>query len=160
MTYAPLREHDCPPVTDGANAVILAAAGVAERWAARPAWIRGIDHRIDIQRIAARSLTTSDSAAEAGRRAGVGADRIDVAELHAPYTHQEILLRAALGLGESVTVNPSGGALCANPFMAAGLARFAEAAERIFAGAADRAVAHCTSGPCLQQNLVAVLEGV
>jgi hypothetical protein len=43
--------------------------------------------------------------------------------------------------------------------MAAGLARFAEAAERIIAGSADRTVAHCTSGPCLQQNLVAVLEG-
>ncbi len=26
-------------------------------------------------------------------------------------------------------------------------------------GTADRGVAHATSGPCLQQNLVAVLEG-
>jgi hypothetical protein len=43
--------------------------------------------------------------------------------------------------------------------MAAGLFRFVEAADRIHAGTADRAVAHCTSGPMLQQNLVAVLEG-
>jgi hypothetical protein len=43
--------------------------------------------------------------------------------------------------------------------MAAGLVRFAEAADRVHAGSADRAVAHSTSGPCLQQNLVAVLEG-
>ncbi|MGD0883059.1 MAG: lipid-transfer protein, partial [Acidimicrobiales bacterium] len=34
-----------------------------------------------------------------------------------------------------------------------------EAASRIAAGHADRAVAHATSGPCLQQNLVCVLEG-
>jgi hypothetical protein len=26
-------------------------------------------------------------------------------------------------------------------------------------GGADRALAHATSGPCLQQNLVCVLEG-
>ena len=155
----PLREHDCPPVTDGANAVILAAGDVARSWCDRPAWIRGIDHRIDTQRLGARSLTESRSTAEAGRRAGVGADKVDVAELHAPYSHQELLLRTALGLDGETVVNPSGGALCANPQMAAGLARFIEAAHRVTAGSADRAVAHATSGPCLQQNLVAVLEG-
>ena len=42
--------------------------------------------------------------------------------------------------------------------MAAGLARFGEAARRIIAGEADRALAHATSGPCLQQNLVARSE--
>jgi acetyl-CoA acetyltransferase len=159
LTYAPLREHDCPPVTDGANAVILAAGDLARSWAQRPAWIRGLDHRIDTQRLGARDLTLSASAAEAGRRAGVGADRIDVAELHAPYTHQELLLRSALGLGDATLINPSGGALCANPQMAAGLARFAEAADRVLDGRADRVLAHCTSGPCLQQNLVCVMEG-
>jgi acetyl-CoA acetyltransferase len=59
-----------------------------------------------------------------------------------------------------VSVNPSGGALAANPMMSAGLIRIGEAAQRIWSGEADRAVAHATSGPCLQQNLVAVLEGV
>jgi hypothetical protein len=43
--------------------------------------------------------------------------------------------------------------------MAAGLVRFGEAAKRIIDGTANRAVAHATSGPCLQQNLVCVLEG-
>ena len=76
-----------------------------------------------------------------------------------PFTHQELLVRQAMGLGDDVAVNPSGGALCANPIMAAGLVRFGEAANRIIAGQANRAVAHATSGPCLQQNLVAVLEG-
>lgn len=43
--------------------------------------------------------------------------------------------------------------------MAAGLIRIGEAAARIHRGASRRVVAHATSGPCLQQNLVAVLEG-
>jgi acetyl-CoA acetyltransferase len=82
-----------------------------------------------------------------------------VAELHAPFTHQEVLLRDALGLGDGVALNPSGGPLAANPIMAAGLIRIGEAAGRIRRGEAQRAVAHATSGPCLQQNLVCVLEG-
>ncbi len=43
--------------------------------------------------------------------------------------------------------------------MAAGLTRMGEAANRISSGEANRAVTHATSGPCLQQNLVCVLEG-
>ncbi|MDG4862597.1 lipid-transfer protein, partial [Streptomyces sp. T-3] len=84
---------------------------------------------------------------------------VDTAELHAPFTSQEVVLRKALKLGDDVAVNPSGGALAANPVMAAGLLRIGEAAARIHRGESDRALAHATSGPCLQQNLVAVLEG-
>ena len=41
--------------------------------------------------------------------------------------------------------------------MAAGLIRIGEAASRIADGRnGDRAVAHATQGPCLQQNLVCV----
>ena len=83
---------------------------------------------------------------------------VDVAELHAPFTHQELILREALGLADGVDVNPSGGALAANLMMAAGLTRVGEAAQRIIDGRAGRAVAHATSGPCLQQNLVCVLD--
>ena len=106
-----------------------------------------------------RDLTVSSSTRIAGERAGVGRSTVDLAELHAPFTHQEAILREALGLGAGVKVNPSGGALTANPMMAAGLARIGEAASRIWDGNARRAVAHATSGPCLQQNLVCVLEG-
>jgi acetyl-CoA acetyltransferase len=158
---APLRAHDCGQPADGAVAVVLAADDIARSLCDRPAWIRGIDHRIDTQRAGARSMTTSESTARAAAVAGVGNDKVDVAELYAPFSHQELLLVAAMGLDPSkTTINPSGGALPANPQMAAGLFRFAEAADRIHAGTADRAVAHSTSGPMLQQNLVAVLEGV
>jgi acetyl-CoA acetyltransferase len=161
---APLRRHDCPPITDGAAAVILAAGDAARRLSPRPAWIRGIDHRIETHSLGSRNLATSPSTVVAAREAGVvdgggTAGGIDVAELHAPFTHQELILRSAVGLGEEVAVNPSGGALAANAVMVAGLVRIGEAASRIWSGEADRVLAHATSGPCLQQNLVCVLEG-
>ena len=156
---APLRAHDCAPICDGAVAVVLAAGDRARKACKRPVWIRGIDHRIEPHALGMRDLTVSSSTRIAGEKAGVARSAVDLAELHAPFTHQEAILREALGLGAGVKVNPSGGALTANPMMAAGLARIGEAASRIWDGSARRAVAHATSGPCLQQNLVCVLEG-
>jgi len=69
------------------------------------------------------------------------------------------VLRRALGLAENVKVNPSGGPLSANPLMAVGISRFAEAARQIAEQGAHRAIAHASSGQALQQNMVAVLEG-
>jgi acetyl-CoA acetyltransferase len=156
---SPLRRSDCPPISDGAAAVVLAAGDRARELCQRPAWIRGIDHRIEPHALGVRDLTSSPSTRTAGERAAVGARAVDVAELHAPFSHQELILREALGLGDGVDVNPSGGPLAANPVMAAGLLRIGEAAARCMDGSAGRAVAHATSGPCLQQNLVCVLEG-
>lgn len=155
----PLRTGDCPPVGDGAAAVILAAGDTARRLCARPAWIRGIDHRVEAHGLGVRELTESPSTRLAAEHAGLFGRPVDTAELHAPFTSQEVVLRKALRLDDTVTVNPSGGALAANPVMAAGLIRLGEAAARIHRGESDRALAHATSGPCLQQNLVAVLEG-
>jgi acetyl-CoA acetyltransferase len=155
----PLRRHDCPPVGDGAAAVVLAAGDTARGLCRRPAWIRGMDHRVEAHSLGVRDLTRSPSTRLAAERAGAFDAPVDTAELHAPFTSQEVILRRELRLGEEVSVNPSGGALAANPMMAAGLIRVGEAAARIHRGASDRALAHATSGPCLQQNLVAVLEG-
>ncbi|MDQ4084267.1 MAG: lipid-transfer protein, partial [Actinomycetota bacterium] len=102
--------------------------------------------------------STAKAAAAAGLNGG-GVDHIDTAELYAPFSHQEIVLRRELGLGDDVDVNPSGGPLCANPMFAGGLVRVGEAARRIHSGRAGRALAHATSGPALQQNLVCVMEG-
>jgi acetyl-CoA acetyltransferase len=153
----PLRRHDCPPISDGACAVVLAAGDRARQWSDRPAWIRGIDHRIDSHNLGARDLCRAPSIALAAERAGATGG-FDVAELHAPFTHQEVIARRELGLGDDVAVNLSGGPLAANPVMAAGLLRLGEVATRITAGEADRGVAHATSGQLLQQNLVCVLE--
>jgi acetyl-CoA acetyltransferase len=153
----PLRAHDCAPVGDGAAAVILAAGDRARDLCERPAWITGFEHRIDSGCLGARDLTQVPSAASAGRAAGAAV--VDVAELHAPFTHQEIALACALELGPDVVINPSGGALCGNPMFAAGLARIGLAAREITSGRAGRALGHATSGPALQQNLVCVMEG-
>ena len=124
----PLRAHDCAPVSDGAAVAILAAGDRARELCPRPAWITGFEHRVDSAVLGARDLTAAPSATAAARAAG--ADGVDTAELHAPFTHQELLLQRALGLGEGVRVNPSGGALCGNPMFAAGLARIGLAAKR------------------------------
>jgi acetyl-CoA acetyltransferase len=153
----PLRAHDCAPVGDGAAVVILAAGDRARELCERPAWITGFEHRIDSASLGGRDLTTAPSAAASGLAAGAAG--ADVAELHAPFTHQELVLRAALGLGDDVRISPSGGALCANPMFAAGLARIGLAAREVMSGRADRALGHATSGPALQQNLVCVMEG-
>ena len=155
----PLRRSDCPPITDGACAVILAADDTARRLRERPAWIRGIDHRIEPMALGLRDLASSASTRQAAEHAGALGTPVDVAELHAPFTHQELILREALGLEGHPNVNPSGGALAANPVMVAGLTRIGEVAQRIMDGDATRGIAHATSGPCLQQNLVCVLEG-
>jgi acetyl-CoA acetyltransferase len=155
---SPLRAHDCPPVSDGAAAIVLAAGDLARSVCARPAWISGIDHRIEAHSLGARDLARSPSAALAAEKAGAGTGAIDVAELHAPFSHQELILRDAMGLGDEVEINPSGGALASNPIMAAGLIRIGEAASRVMNGTAKRALGHATSGPCLQQNLVCVME--
>ena len=159
MFVDPLRKDDCPPITDGVAAVVLAAGDVARSVGKRPAWIRGIDHRVESAVLGLRDLTASPSTKLAGEKAGVGSGPVDVAELHAPFSYQELIVKDALGLGDGTTINPSGGALCANPVMAAGLVRFGEVAQRIMDGTATRGVAHATSGACLQQNIVCVLEG-
>ncbi len=138
---------------------MLAAGDKAEQLGGRPVWITGFDHRMETHSLGARDLTTSPSTARAAEVAGVADGPVDLAEIHAPFAHQEIIVREALGLDQSVTINPSGGPLAANPLMSAGLIRIGEAAERVRSGQARRAVAHATSGPCLQQNLVCVLEG-
>ena len=156
----PLRRHDIAPVTDGASAVVIAAGDRARELRERPAWIMGFEHRIETPVIGARDLITSPStAASAAAATGGDPGSIDVAELYAPFTHQQLILAEAIGLGPATTVNPSGGALAANPMFSAGLERIGFAARHIFEGSAQRVLAHSTSGPVLQQNLVAVLEG-
>jgi acetyl-CoA acetyltransferase len=156
----PLRRHDIAPITDGAAAIVLAADGRARELRENPAWITGFEHRIESPSLGVRDLTTSSSTA-ASAKAATGGDTgtIDVAEIHAPFTHQHLILAEAIGLPESAKVNPSGGPLSANPMFVAGLERIGFAAQHIWSGSAGRVLAHATSGPALQQNLVAVMEG-
>ena len=107
-----------------------------------------------------RDITESPSTAAAAKIAsGNDTGRLDVAEIHAPFTHQHLILAEAIGIPEKTKINPSGGALAANPMFVAGLERIGFAAQHIWNGSAERVLAHATSGPALQQNLVAVMEG-
>lgn len=152
----PLRRTDCAPVSDGAAAMVIAAADRLPAGLERPAWITGFEHRIDQITLGTRDLTTAPSARLAGEAAGAAA--VELAELHAPFAHQELILRQELGLGDDVRINPSGGALTANPMFTAGLNRIGEAARRIWDGEVSSALGHATSGPALQQNLVCVMS--
>lgn len=155
----PLRAHDIAPITDGAAAIVLATGDRARELCERPAWLTGIAHRIDTPVLGARDLTVSSSTTAAAR-AVTGGDTggFDVAELHAQYSHEQLILKQAIGLGDGTRVNPSGGPLAGNPMFAAGLERIGFAATEIMTGAAGRALAHASSGPALQHNLVATLE--
>ncbi|MFE7719152.1 thiolase domain-containing protein [Nocardia rhizosphaerihabitans] len=154
----PLRAHDIAPITDGAAAIVLAVGDRARELCERPAWITGIAHNIDAQALGGRDLTRSPSTTRAAAAATGGDTTFDLAELHAPFSHQQLILAEAIGLSPDTPVNPSGGALAGNPMFAAGLERIGNAATAIISGTANRTLAHATSGPALQQNLVAVLE--
>lgn len=156
---APLRRHDLPPITDGACAVVIARADRARELCEHPVWITGFAHYSELHNPGMRDLTTSRSTTLAAKAAGVDEAPVEVAEIQAAYTHEEPLLVDALGVGPDTVVNPSGGPLAGNPIMATGLVRVAEAARQIRDHGKHRTLGHATSGPCLQQNLVCVLEG-
>ena len=144
-----MRSQDLPVRTDGASCIVLRVGGGGPR-------IRGIAHIIDAHQLGFRDLSTSMSATKALEAAG-GAEGVTVAELHAVYSAQEIVLAQSLGLGPNVHINPSGGALVACTPMVSGLTRIGEAALAVRRGA-PVALAHATSGPALQHNLICVLE--
>src|SRR5699024_2136751 len=154
-----LRRHACSPITDGACAAVIATREYVEKHNLQPlAWIRGFDHRIDTQDLGGRDLADAPSARLAAEKAGAKDAPIDIAELHAPFAPQELILRDALGLDSSTTINPSGRALAANYVMVAGLTRIGAAASALHRGEGKRALAHATSGPALQQILICILE--
>ena len=128
----PLRRHDLPPITDGACAVVIARADVAR--AAVPSTRYGSAGSPTAPSCTIRACGICASRSRrtrAAEAAGIGDGPIEVAEIQAAFTHEEPLLVEALGLAPDVAINPSGGALAANPVMATGLVRIAEAAGQI-----------------------------
>ena len=159
---APLRRHDLPPITDGACAVVIARADKARRAVrATRCGSPASPTAPSCHNPALRDLTDVAVDHARGRRPpGSTTGPVEVAELQAAFTHEEPLLRrGARARRPTSPVNPSGGPLAANPIMATGLVRIAEAARQIRDGDKQRTLAHSTSGPCLQQNLVCILEG-
>jgi acetyl-CoA C-acetyltransferase len=184
---SPVKRLDASPVTDGCCAVLLASDEAVKRFSLKPAWIDGLSFCTDAYYLGHRDLSVARSARKAAGKAYAMAGILDprreigVAELHEPFSFQELMLSEALGFCEEggggrfiesgasepagrLPINLSGGALSANPIFATGLIRLAEAAKLItgqaeYAGIeARKAVAHATSGFALQSNIVYVLS--
>jgi hypothetical protein len=134
------------PVCAGAAAVVLAID--------RPgATVAGIEQRVETHHLGARDLGASRSTAAAAAALGLPGSTVDVVEVHAPFSHQVRLVVDAIDadVGE-VRVAAS------DPIMVTGLLRVVAAANAVLAGEARRAVAHGTNGPCLQHNVLCLLE--
>ena len=189
MLYSPIHELEAFPFTDGCCALLLACEEKALQLTDRPVWLAGMGCSSDSYFLGDRDLAAcpslEEAAAAAYRAAGITdpAKELDFCELTERFAHEEPIFYEALGLcpkgkgGEffaggstamegSLPVNPSGGALGADPVCATGLARVAEAALQLRGEAGEHqlpqapstALAHGQDGLCAQHNIVFILR--
>ena len=189
MLYSPVRELNAYPLTDGACGILLASEERAKEITDSPVWIEGVGNCQDTYYLGERTLSGCDSlklaAENAYEMAGISNPKreIDLVEVSENFSHEELIFYEALGLckeGEGkkliddgitdidgeLPVNPSGGALSANPLCATGLIRIAEATMQIRGEAGGHQVkdvrtslAHGQTGICAQDNIVFILGG-
>lgn len=181
MVAEPLRAFQVSRPVDGAVAVLLAAEDVAHRCAQAPVWLTGAGSAMDSHMLAERKpgeLEACTAAARSAyRRAGIADPaHFGIAEVSAGSAAAELMILEALGLAEQgkstvlydpsspIAVNPSGGAIPADPIMATGLVRLSEAALQL-SGQVDRgtsgvssAVVHGAGGLGMQNHCVFTLE--
>ena len=179
MVASPLRQLMMARPVDGAVAIVLASEEFARRIRPSPVWVTGMGSSMDGNVFAMREpgFTSCAAAAKmAYTRAGIDPKNLALAEVSATSAVAELLSLEALGLappgraidlyrgGKGPAVNRSGGALPANPIMATGLVRLAEAAEQLSGrrpgGTPDsaNAVVHASSGIGGQSHCVFVVE--
>ena len=136
---------------------------VIEGKADKPVWIKGLGYCYDAHYLGDRDLSDCDSLVAAAQKAYSLAGitdplkELDVAEISAEYSYQELLWYEGLGFcdrGEGgklmdsgvtemsgkLPVNPSGGVLSTNCIGATALLRVGEAALQIFGSAGKRQV--------------------
>jgi acetyl-CoA C-acetyltransferase len=188
LYYDPIRELNISPISDGACALVLASEEKAKEITDAPVWIKGVgscqdSYLRDRNLLKLESLETA--AKKAYKMAGLKdpSTELDVAEVTERFSHEELMIYEALGLcreGKGKTlietgvtkrkgqtpVNPSGGALGADPVLATGLVRIVEAAKQIRGEAGEyqiqgvkQALAHGQTGLCAQSNIVFILGG-
>jgi acetyl-CoA acetyltransferase len=173
----PLTLLMCSPISDGAAAVVLMSPRAVRRRAARGPVIRASvvtsGNRHD------KDDPTAGAAARAGRaafaQAGIGAEDLDVAEIHDASAPAELIVYEQLGLAEpgggpeliasgrtrldgDLPVNTSGGLLSkGHPIGATGLAQICEVTWQLRGEAGGRQVAGARVA--LTQNGGGWLEG-
>lgn len=177
---APLTELMLARPVDGAVAVLLVNEDIARRTGRPPVFVTGMGSGMDTHAFGSRAqnrLTSAEAAANmALRKAGWSdAKQADVVELSASSVVGELLAIEALGLaapGQAMAeaksgraaINTSGGALPADPIMATGLVRLAQATRQLTqpelygVGAPQRAIVHGAGGVAMQNNCVFTLE--
>lgn len=161
----PLHLLDVSPRSDGAVAVVIAEAGLAEKLRTDPVYVvgRGFHHE-GVHQVAEvpRSLVRFDAAEMAAVRAyenaGVSPQDLDFCEVYAPCTNVEVILSEALGVcepgagaraaaagettvGGRIPISPSGGLLSrGHPPMVTPLYNIVEAVQQLRGHADGRQV--------------------
>ena len=182
----PIKALDCAPESDATCAILLASEEKAKQLTEVPVWIRGVGWSVDDSFLGDRNLLNGGlerAAQKAYAMAGISRplEEMNVAEVCEPYSYQELLWCEQLGfcregeggrfiekgmtsLDGKFPVNPSGGVLAANPYVARGLIRIAEAALQVMGKAEGRqvpgvktALAHSTHGLAGQHHSVVIL---
>lgn len=175
---APLTKLMTARPVDGAVAMLIAREDIARRVSRNPAFITGMGTSMDAHSYAdrdgSRLASAEKAAAMAYRNAGWTSADADIAEISASTVVSELMTVEALGLAaqgkglsavndSKTVINRSGGALPADPIMATGLVRLAEASRQLsqpepHGTAPRRAIVHGASGVCMQNNCVFTLE--
>ncbi|WP_068076748.1 thiolase C-terminal domain-containing protein [Novosphingobium lentum] len=163
---------------DGAVAVLLCDGDIARRSGRPPVYVTGMGTSLETHSFAARSVNRLDSVEKAaamacGKAGWASGAAADVVEISGSSVIGELLTLEGLGLaaaGRGIDaamddkVNRSGGALPADPIMATGLVRLAEAAKQLAAPARAglagpaKALVHGTGGVAMQTNCAFTLE--
>ena len=125
----------------------------------RPAYITGFDHRTECHNPSFRSLADSPSTRIAAAAAGLGDGPVEVAELQAAFTHEELLLRHGARPRRRRRRERVGRGAARQPDHGHRACAASATPPTTSSAAGTRALAHSTSGPCLQQNLICILEG-
>ena len=157
----PLRLFDCPPISDGAAAVVLCPAAQARELQSRPVRVLGTGHATGPATLwEMDDLTTFPATVRAAREAyaaaGITPADVDVAEVHDCFTTAEIVASEDLGFfprgqgGRAVqegwsavdgriAINPSGGLIAkGHPVGATGCAQIYELVRQLRGEAANQ----------------------
>ena len=149
MVCWPFNILDCCPITDGAAAVIICRADLAEKYTDKPIYVAGFGmgstHQFAAEQEDFTTFNASVAASQqAYKMAGIGPEDIDVVEAHDCFTFTELLNYEDLGfcergqggkmiergetnIGAKVTWNPSGGLLSkGHPLGCTGIAQIIE----------------------------------
>lgn len=176
----PLRALQISRPLDGAVALLITSEQVARKVTEHPVWITGMGAAMDSHHLADRKPGEFEACRAAAdmamRRSGMSTlTGVRLAELSANSAAGEAMVVEAIGIAPPgraveayaddarVQINPSGGALPADPIMATGLVRLHEASSRLAGRLGDgtvggSAIAHGAGGLGMQNHCVFTLE--